>query len=300
MTIHRPRGSGEAAITLPAAPHVAAFYEARPFPGYAPADDAASVLDRCRRSPFLRSLDDAVPPDALVLDAGCGTAQLANFLALAGPRRRVVGADRCAASLAAGEAFRRRAGAANLRLLRADLFALPLPEGAFDVVISRGVVHHTPDPDRAVRSICRHVRPGGYLVLGFYESVARLPHHLRRVLSGGGRRPWTLLDPVLRRRDLDDEKKRTWIEDQYRHPLERSLSFPAIADTVREAGFSWLGSVPPAPGSGLFTPSAEPGRAGLAWRRLGWAWRCLWDEDAGLVCLLARRHLRDERAAPGA
>src|SRR6185295_4758895 len=83
-----PRGTA-----LPAAPHVQAFYEARPFPGYAPADDAASILDRCRRSPFLVALDRAVPPDARVLDAGCGTAQLANFLALAGPRRRIVGAD---------------------------------------------------------------------------------------------------------------------------------------------------------------------------------------------------------------
>ena len=36
------------------------------------------------------------------------------------------------------------------------------------------------------------------------------------------------LDPVLRRRDLDEEKKRTWIEDQYRHPLEHILAFPSV------------------------------------------------------------------------
>ena len=289
-------GVGDGSASHPRAPEVQAFYEARPFPGYQPSDDAAALLDRCRTSPFLVALDRGVPPDALVLDAGCGTAQIANFLALAGPRRRVVGADRCAASLAAGEVFRRRAGTRNLSLLRADLFALPLPEAAFDVVVSRGVVHHTPDPDRAVRSVCRHVRPGGYLVLGFYESVARLPHRARRALSGGGRRPLAILDPILRRRDLDDEKKLTWIEDQYRHPLERSLSFPQVLDTVIACGFEWVASVPPASGE-LFAETARPGGAALALRRLNWLWRCLADEDAGLVCLVARRQRRDDAGA---
>jgi SAM-dependent methyltransferase len=270
---------------LPRAPEVAAFYEARPFPGYAPGDDAASLLDRCRSSPFLRALDLAVAPDARVLDAGCGTGQVGSFLALAAPRRRVLGADRCAASLAAAEDFRRRAGIRNLSLLRADIFALPL-----DVVISRGVVHHTPDPERATLSVCSHVRPGGVLLLGIYESIARLPHHARRRLSLGGRRPIAALDPVLRRRDLDDEKKRTWIEDQYRHPLEHSLSFTALLGTVKSAGLHWLSSVPPAvPGGALFQPTPEPGAFGLLLRRWGWALRCLTDEDAGLVCLLARR-----------
>jgi SAM-dependent methyltransferase len=277
----------------PRAPEVNAFYEARPFPGYMPSDDAASLLDRCRRAPFLVGLDQSIPPDARVLDAGCGTGQIANFLALAGPRRRVVGVDRCSASLAAGEAFRARAGATNLQLLRGDLFALPVAKQAFDVVISRGVVHHTPDPDRATRSVASHVRPGGHFLLGFYESVARLPHRMRRGLSFGGKHPWALFDPVLRRRDLDDEKKLTWIEDQYRHPLEVSLSFPHMRDVLEELGFTWCGSVPPVPRSdAMLAKTPRPSALSLNMRRWGWAWRCLWDEDAGLVCLVAQAPTR--------
>jgi SAM-dependent methyltransferase len=147
---------------------VNAFYELRPFPGYGPADDATTLLDRCRASPFLVALDRATTPDARVLEEGCGTGQLSNFLALAGPRRRVTGLDYTRASLDAAEAFRRRAGTRNLLLLRADLFAMPVPERAFEVVISRGVVHHTPDPDGAIRAVCARVAPGGHLVLGFY------------------------------------------------------------------------------------------------------------------------------------
>jgi len=268
---------------------VNAFYELRPFPGYAPGDDATALLDRCRASPFLAALDRAVAPDARVLEVGCGTGQFSNFLALAGPRRRVTGLDYTRASLAAAEEFRARAGARNLLLARADLFAMPVPERAFDVVICRGVVHHTPDPDGATRQVCARVAPGGHLVLGFYEAVARLPHRARRALSGGGARPIRMLDKVLRRRDLTEDKKLTWIEDQYRHPLEHSLSFPHIVKVVRECGLQWVMSVPPAPPAGLFDPTPQPSRPGLELRRLEWAWRCLADEDAGLVCFVARR-----------
>ena len=268
---------------------VNAFYEVRPFPGYAPGDDASSLLDRCRASPFLAALDLAIAPDARVLEVGCGTGQLCNFLALSGPRRRIVGLDYTRASLAAAEDFRRHAGARNLQLTRADLFAMPVRAREFDVVISRGVVHHTPDPDGAIREVCARVAPGGHLVLGFYERVARLPHRMRRALSRGGTHPVRFLDAVLRRRDLDEEKKRTWIEDQYRHPLEVSLSFLHVFDVVRGEGLGWVASVPPAPAGGLFDPTAQPTRGALRWRRADWAWRCLMDEDAGLVCLVARR-----------
>jgi hypothetical protein len=55
-------------------------------------------------------------------------------------------------------------------------------------------------------------------------------------------------------------------------------------------GLQWCGSLPPVPPAGaLFEPSARPGALALALRRWGWALRCLSDEDAGLVCLVARR-----------
>lgn len=270
-------------------PEVNRFYEARPFPGYAAGDDASSLLDRCRRSGFLAALDRAVAPDARVLDAGCGTGQVAAFLALSSLGRRVVGVDACRASLEAAGAFRDRVGADNLTLMRGDLFSMPVAEGAFDVVNCRGVVHHNSDWRQATRRVARHVRPGGVLVLGFYESVARLPHRLRRRLVGRRGRPFAFLDPVLRRRDLDEEKKRTWIEDQYRHPLEASLAFPEVAQLLDECGFDWLRSVPPTPTrEGLFDATPRPGRLALLARRWGWA-LTPGDQDAGLVGYVAKR-----------
>ncbi|MCZ6596687.1 MAG: class I SAM-dependent methyltransferase [Planctomycetota bacterium] len=266
------------------------FYTGNPFPGYAPGDDAGTLIDRSRRSPFLEALDAAIPPDARVIDCGCGTAQLASFLALAGPRRTVVGVDGCMASLSHADGFRERTGITNLQLVRTDLFDLPVEPGRFDVVISRGVVHHTHDPDRAIGCVADLTRPGGFLLLGFYETRARLVHRIRRGLGRVLGRPGAALDPILRRRDIDDEKKRIWIEDQYHHPLERILPLPGVLAVLRELGFRFVRTVPPAPGAvGMFDATAEPGAVGLFRLRLGWTLRGFGDEDAGLVCVVARR-----------
>jgi SAM-dependent methyltransferase len=276
-------------------PMVQAFYEQRPFPGYAPGDDASSLLDRARRSPFLVSLDAALPPDAAVLDCGCGTAQVAAFLALSSARRTIVAADGCRASLRAADGFRERAGLANLQLLRGDLFALPLGEQVFDFVICRGVVHHTADPAGATARVARHVAPGGYLMLGIYETFARALHRARRGLgrvSGGPEgRLVRALDPILRRRDLDPEKKRTWIEDQYLHPLEHSLPLPRVVREVEALGFEFVRSIPPAvEGSdSFFAAGAKPGALAMLARRTGWLLSGLNDQDAGLVCAVMRK-----------
>lgn len=190
-------------------PEVNRFYEARPFPGYGSGDDASTLIDRCRASPFLAGLDAAIPNDATVLDAGCGTGQLAAFLALSGARRTVVGADACRGALDLAREFKARASIDNLNLLRGDLRSLPLAEEAFDVVNCRGVVHHNADWKGATRQVARHVAPGGYLVLGFYESIAPMPHRMRRGFGKAFQAPVRMLDPILRRGDIEEEKKLT-------------------------------------------------------------------------------------------
>ncbi|MFT7485568.1 MAG: SAM-dependent methyltransferase, partial [Candidatus Paceibacteria bacterium] len=159
------------------------FYSVNPFPGYGSGDTRGTLLDRSRRAHFVTSLDAAIPTNARVLECGCGTAQLSAFLAIAGPGRSVIGVDGCRVSLQHADQFREREGIDNLQLVRGDLFQLPVEENAYQVVISRGVVHHTPDPDEATRQVARRVAPGGVLVLGFYETWGRAVHCARRALT---------------------------------------------------------------------------------------------------------------------
>lgn len=279
----------------PDAARVEEFYEASPFPGYAPGEDAATLLDRSRLSPFLVALDRAVPTHGRFLDLGCGTAQVPAFLALAATDRRVVAVDGCRASLGVASEFARRVSLSNLQLVRADLFDLPIEPGSFDVVHCRGVVHHTPDPYRSIACVARCVAPGGVVLLGFYENLARAWHRTRsRIAALRGGRPLAALDPVLRRRDIDPERQRIWIQDQYHHPLERSLPLPRVLDHLERLGFAWVRSVPPRPEPGLFDATPRPTAPALLLRRLGWLLAGLTDPDAGLVLLVARKSSADQ------
>jgi len=266
------------------------FYTRNPFPGYAPGDDGPTLIDRSRRAPFLVSLDQAIGADATVVDCGCGTGQLAAFLALSAPRRRVIGVDGCRESLKCADGFRGKARISNLQLVRGDLFDLPLAKEQFGVVISRGVVHHTPDPDRAIECVAERVKPGGILLLGFYETMGRFLHCSRRALGKAVGRQVRFLDPVLRRSDLDEDKKRIWIADQYLHPLEHILPTPHVVSLLERLGFRWVRSVPPAvEGATLFEPTPKPGAFGMFAMRMGWLVRGLNDQDAGLVFVVAQK-----------
>jgi SAM-dependent methyltransferase len=53
--------------------------------------------------------------------------------------------------------------------LQADAERLPFRDGAFDVVYSNGVLHHTVDFEAAVREALRILRPGGKLVAMLYS-----------------------------------------------------------------------------------------------------------------------------------
>jgi SAM-dependent methyltransferase len=78
----------------------------------------------------------------------------------------------------------------NLVLLQANIFDIPVSYAAFDKVLCLGVIQHTPDPSAAFRSLCKHVRPGGELVIDVY------PATLTALLS------WKyLLRPITKRMD---------------------------------------------------------------------------------------------------
>ena len=103
-------------------------------------------------------------PGERVLDVGCGGG-LDVFAAalLAGPGGRAVGLDLVPEmAAAAGRAAEGWTGG-HASFAAGAVESLPFPDGAFDLVLSNGVLNLVPDKDAAFREIHRVLRPGGRL-----------------------------------------------------------------------------------------------------------------------------------------
>jgi SAM-dependent methyltransferase len=101
----------------------------------------------------------------LVLDAGCGMGRFAEIVQRYGGT--YVGLD---FSYAVDAAYANGGRLGNVHFVQADLFHLPFADATFDLVISLGVLHHTPDPRRAFASLPRVLKPGGKLSITVYDA----------------------------------------------------------------------------------------------------------------------------------
>ena len=201
-------------------------------------------LERTRtpRSAFARSLDAALPGDASVAEMGCGTGQLSLFLASAD--RVVVGADLTRPSLELAQDAAERLGVEGVRFVETDLHAPGLRRHAFDAVICNGVLHHTPDPRASFAAVADLVRPGGVLVVGVYNAVARLPLRARRLIARLTGYRWVPGDPVLAERQGEPARRRAWLRDQYQHVEEHRHMLGEVRSWFRASGFTYLRAFP--------------------------------------------------------
>ena len=129
----------------------------------------------------------------MILDAGCGTGEVARLLADLG--HQVVGLDRSADMIC--EARRSRATVADPPVyLQGDVERLPFRSGRFTVVVCVGVLGYILSGQGAsgprdaalpaIEELIRVLNPGGFLVISA-PNLIRLhwlldPHHLLRAL----------------------------------------------------------------------------------------------------------------------
>lgn len=106
-------------------------------------------------------------PGETILEAGSGAGRFTEVLLATGAE--VYSFDYSAAVDANAANQGRHPG---LHLFQADIFDIPVQYQAFDKVFCLGVLQHTPDPERAFRSLATHVRPGGELVVDVYAKRA--------------------------------------------------------------------------------------------------------------------------------
>jgi len=106
----------------------------------------------------------ALPSEARILDAGCGTGEIASRLADLFPRSLVLGVDIIDHHL---DLARSRYAnlAPRLSFDHQSVFELNAPDRSFDLTVCRHVLHSIPHADRVIAELARVTRRGGYLHL---------------------------------------------------------------------------------------------------------------------------------------
>jgi SAM-dependent methyltransferase len=112
----------------------------------------------CRR---LAQFD--IPADAALLELGCGPGFVTELLNAFLPNCRITALDHDAALL--DRARERIGGNKAIDLVEAEATATGLPDASFDVVFSRYLFQHLPDPMPVAREALRVLRPGGLHVI---------------------------------------------------------------------------------------------------------------------------------------
>lgn len=100
------------------------------------------------------------------LDAGCGGGRFVVALARLGAL--VSGIDISEEAVEAAQVRLLERGMMNADAQVASVLNVPYPDATFDYVLSSGVIHHTPDPQKAFKELTRVLKPGGRLFLSVY------------------------------------------------------------------------------------------------------------------------------------
>jgi SAM-dependent methyltransferase len=223
------------------------------------------------RRPAAAQLSSAIPA-LRELPIGCGTGQMSSR----GLTGLVIAADLSRSSLLLGAAAARRFGISQAHFVETDLHRSALKSGAFDVVYSSGVLHHTSNPRAAFVEVARLARRGGIVIVGVYNAVARIPLRLRRHVARATHFRIVPFDPVLRERRHEPARRDAWLRDQYQHPEEHSHTVAEIQRWFADNDVDYLRSFPSTvlddDSEDLFARAVDDWRVERWIAQLGWMW----------------------------
>jgi SAM-dependent methyltransferase len=162
-------------------------------------------------------------PGAVVLDIGCGPGLWTRELARRGYSVHAIDLTDAAVTLTRHSLT---LFDLNAVVRRGDAEDLPYADGAFEGVVSHGVIHHTPDTARCVCEIGRVLAPGGIAVVSvYYRNIVlrspRLTGTIARLIGRWVSLPGRRRESLLHSHDPDEIVR---IFDGYENPFGKAFT----------------------------------------------------------------------------
>ena len=134
-------------------------------------DEFSATYERHRHDGYHAFIDELtcelvgryMNKDTRLLEAGCGTGLILNRLTQ--HAKVAVGVDLSSGML-------RKASARSLQVVQGSVSELPFADASFDVVCSFKVLAHVEPIEQTMREMTRVLRPGGYLLAEFYNTLS--------------------------------------------------------------------------------------------------------------------------------
>ncbi|MEI6278584.1 MAG: metalloregulator ArsR/SmtB family transcription factor [Verrucomicrobiae bacterium] len=102
-------------------------------------------------------------PPMVIADLGAGEGTLAQLMARTA--KKVIAVDNSEKMVEFGSALAREHGFRNLEYRLGDVEAPPVEPKSVDLVLFSQVLHHVPNPQRALTASCRILKPGGRIAI---------------------------------------------------------------------------------------------------------------------------------------
>ena len=223
--------------------NVKKFYTKYPFPNYNEFDDIERFIKVAKKNHLSKLLSQQLGDNKKILEIGCGTGQLTNYLAATTFSKKIYGTDLSLNSLKLANDFKKKNNLSNIEFVQTNLFHPCFRKSSMDLVISNGVIHHTYNSEIGFYKISELVKPGGYIIISLYNYLGRLITLINRFLYKIFGIKGLFLDKYLKS-NISLQKKNSWIQDQYNHPVESLHSMGDVLNWFQKYKISFISSIP--------------------------------------------------------
>ena len=235
-------------INVSATKRITKFYNQDPFLNYKKHQDKHSLNSVGEKNFLFKQLKDFLGNNSMFIEIGSGTSQVSNYLAY-GTNNKIFALDPTIRYLEMGKNFADKNNIKNIRFINADIYDDVLSSNLFDVLLCSRDLHYTVNTYESFSLLPKLLKNNGYIIIGLYNTYGRFRTKIRQFFYKiFGSKYVMIFDPVLRTLNKNKkenfEKIKSWINDQYNHPVERTHTFDELLEWFNKHNIEFINSIP--------------------------------------------------------